>query len=179
MLNIIGSCITYDVDLNKVSQDIRQAIYLELDVTKLDKSIITLSKNKIDDLHIPASAIDYSSEEFFEEDLDAMLLSLVGNYNYYFVFNENAEYNGLKGFTILNNRIDLCKPNTNDLYLDSVIKQNKAIKCIETTFYNSTGVETIIIGLTNLEYENIKNADYFTAKEFVESFFNHIKREAQ
>lgn len=170
MLGIIGSCTTYNVNLSKLSDEIKEHIYLEYD--NRDIEMATLSVNQIKKFNIPSSAIDYNSEEIFEDDLDAMVLNLVGNYNHYLLINERLTHNGLNGHTFISNRVELLDM-FKEIYIQSEVVPNKAIIGKVDFYEDYINQPIIIIGLSDLEYDNIKEMDYFAIKEFSDTI---IKR---
>lgn len=163
MLGIIGSCTTYNINLSKLSDEIKELIYLEYD--NRDIEMATLSVNQIRKFNIPSNAIDYNSEEKSEEDLDAMMLNLVGNYNHYLLINERLTHNGFNGHTFISNRVDILDM-FQELYIQSELIPNKVILG-KVDFYEDYFNQPItIIGLSDKEYNNIKEMDYFAIKEF-------------
>ena len=177
-LNILDSVTYYDVNLNKVDDEIKKkieedfgAIDTELpDSEKIEPDWLNMTAHDIDRYGIDSSAVDWDSGEFIEEELEWLLESYLNSHPHYLVFASGCRWNGASGYTFCENITDTVKRN----YEISLVLEEQgesSIKCIESSHDVPTGSTTIIVGLTEEEYERLEDAEFSEVEKFAMSKF--------
>lgn len=135
---------------------------------KLDKQDIW----SLDELEDCTEYGVYAVQEFLDECIKC--------YNHYLVFAYNCRYNGASGYSIKEDLIE-CVYRDYDvsMYLKAISRGNKSITLREYSHDVPMGANTIIIGLTDKEYEKLDKADYEGDFEKIRKFADkHIKEVA-
>lgn len=172
MENLFDLCTTYSVNIIQFSEELREKLENYYGPIDADCPYITLCATEINELEIPEEYIDYDSMEFDEDSFEEILENKIGKYPYYLVFANSCTYNGMDGYKICNNIISTCsRPYEISLYLEKEIN-GKAIVCKESSHDVPMGSTTIIVGLTNEEYEKLEDANFSEIEEFANKYID-------
>lgn len=173
-LNILDSVTYYDVNLNKVDDEIKQKLaddVGDLDIKDSDEpDWLNMTLHDIDRYGINSDAVDWESGEFMEDELEWLLESYLNSHPHYLVFASGCRWNGASGYTFCEKITDTVKrPYEISLVLEE--QGESCIKCIESSHDVPTGSTTIIVGLTEEEYERLEDADFSEVEKFAMSKF--------
>ena len=167
--NILQECTYYQVNLLKVSDELRNKIMEE---AGLDSDCVTYmeSEDNIDYYGIPSDAIDYDSQEFDEDQLESILEDLVGKFPHYLVFAGGCKWNGSSGYKFCDHIVDTVY---RDYDIEIVAKEQgkNALLCSESSHDVPMGAPTYIVGLTEKEYDKLSEASFDEIEAFVQSRF--------
>ena len=172
-LNILDSVTYYDVNLNKVDDEIKKKMeedFGTLDTELPDSDWLNMTLHDIDRYGIDSSAVNWDSGEFMEDELEWLLESYLNSHPHYLVFASGCRWNGASGYTFCENITDTVKRR----YEISLVLEEQgesSIKCIESSHDVPTGSTTIIVGLTEEEYERLEDADFSEVEKFAMSKF--------
>jgi len=162
---ILDACTLYDVNLLKVSKEIRNEVSTEFDLDA-DHLLLNMSLVDINNYKIPEEAIDYDSGDFDECMLESLLDEIVGKYPHYLVIALGCKWNGASGHKFCNNVIETVARDY-DISLSVEKEGNGAIKCLESSHDVPTGSTTYIVGLEEDEYEDL-DVDDIELEELVD-----------
>lgn len=123
----------------------------------------TVSKNNLEDY------IEYESAEFDDLECTDLLESWIGNHSHYLVFANGCRYNGASGYTVCNKILDVLRRPYEATFIYKNHIEGRALICSESSHDVPMGSTTVIIGLTDEEYDKIEyDFDFNEVKEFVE-----------
>ena len=177
-LNILDSVTYYNVNLNKVDDEIKKKMEEDFgaldtkspDSKRIEPDWLNMTLHDIDRYGIDSNAVDWDSGEFIEEELEWLLESYLNSHPHYLVFASGCRWNGASGYTFCENITDTVKRR----YEISLVLEEQgesSIKCIESSHDVPTGSTTIIVGLTEEEYERLEDADFSEVEKFAMSKF--------
>ena len=157
---------TKDIDLQQVGtyysvpiKDIFEEKRKEFDFENLDDYIL-LNKYSIDSGEYVENYNNINYEYTDELEIDYYFHQLMNykKYNHYLVVLFNSRWNGASGYKIFNNYMDcFCRDYDNTMYVKGSSKMGKYLKLREYHHDNPMGHDSIIIGLTDREYEKLDN----------------------
>ena len=150
---ILEACTLYNVNLLKVSEEIRNEVSTEFNLDA-DHLLLNMSLVDINNYKIPEEAIDYDSGDFDECMLESLLDEIVGKYPHYLVIALGCKWNGAIGYKFCNNVIETVT-RYYDISLSVEKEGNGAILCLESSHDVPTGSTTYIVGLEEDEYEDL------------------------
>ena len=157
---------TKDIDLQQVGtyysvpiKDIFEEKRKEFDFENLDDYIL-LNKYSIDSGEYVENYNNINYEYTDELEIDYYFHQLMNykKYNHYLVVLFNSRWNGASGYKIFNNYMYcFCRDYDNTMYVKGSSKMGKYLKLREYHHDNPMGHDSIIIGLTDREYEKLDN----------------------
>lgn len=163
-IDILGECTTYEVDLLKVPDFMRETIMKNLGID-CDNLIPRLSAETIALYHIPQEAVCQESKELDEDDLELKLYDYLNRMSYFLVCASVSIWNGLPGYYFCTNILKTVeRPIDTKIYITEAT--DGAIKCREIPYNVSSGVDTYIIGLTESDYNRLLCEDYDVIEQF-------------
>lgn len=170
-MNILESCTHYAIDLLKLFEiDPKKAKEIMSDYgLDADTHYFDALGTDLDDF--PTEVIDYNSAEFDNDELEELLISYLGNHPHYLVFASGCRWNGASGYKFCENIIDTVARNydvTLDLqeYID-----DRAIKCREASHDVPMGSTTIIVGISEEEYDDLSEKEFKDVEDFAMNIF--------
>jgi hypothetical protein len=168
-LNILDSVNYYTVNIDKIDEETKKKMEEEYGSLE-NETFLSICMCDIDKFNIDYNAVNWDSGEFMEEELEWLLESYLNEHPYYLVFASGCRWNGASGYKICTNINDT-------VYRDYEVtltleEQGKdCIKCRESSHDVPMGSTTIIIGLTNEEYEKLEDASFEEVEKFAMSKF--------
>ena len=172
-LNILDSVTYYDVDLNKVDEETKKK--MEEDMGSLDSAIpeserigpdwMNMTAHDIDRYGIDYDAINWKSGEFMEDELEWLLESYLNSHPHYLVFAAGCRWNGASGYRFCEDIKETVYRNY-EVTLTLEEQCESCIKCRESSHDVPMGSTTIIVGITEKEYEQLKYADFDEIEKF-------------
>lgn len=175
--NFMNHCTFYTIDLNKIP-DSKFVNLLKEDYGLDDnQNYIALDGLSIEDYRLKqgfdcfGDSIDYDDIEFDDEQLEETLKSYLGDYNYYLVFAQGCRWNGESGYKICTNINEVVYRDYDvTLEVESELSGRDGIVCREYSHDRPTGSDTVIMGITAEEYDQLEEMDFREIEEFVNSF---------
>lgn len=103
------------------------------------------------------------------------LESCIKPYEHYLVFAFECTWNGASGYTFKDNLFD-CVVRSYDCeqFIWAISKNNKAMLLKEFHHDKPYGHSTVIIGLTDKEYEKLVNKDFSEIEKFAQEYHNSL-----
>ncbi len=173
-MNIFDEVTMVEVDISKCTPEEKEKLIKEGfgDPEYFNNDVI-LSLQEIEDLGLEAYA-NYESSWIDGDELRLALTNSLGNEcPYYLVFASGCTWDGKSGYTFCDDIVDTVARNYEiSLYIDDPKPQNNIIKCTEASHDVPTGSTTYILGLTNEEYNLLKEYNFKQIEEYVEDRFN-------
>jgi len=165
-MNILDSCIFYEVDQTKLnSEQLRNFVG-----DSLDEGSLILSLEEIKNADIPEEAIDWESGGFDREELNYILTDKIGRLPHYLVIACGCRWNGASGYMFTDEITKTCE-RSYDISLDLLEEGRNAIKCRESSHDVPMGGTTYIIGLTEEEFELLEDKELDKLIEITEARF--------
>lgn len=169
-LNILDSVTYYSVNLEKVDSEIKKK--MDEEYGSLDgETFLSISMHDIDKFNIDYDAVNWDSSEFMDDELEWLLESYLNNHPYYLVFASGCRWNGASGYKICSDIKDTVYRGY-DVTLILEEQGKNCIKCRESSHDVPMGSTTIIIGLSNEEYEKLEDAEFDEIEQFAMSKFS-------
>lgn len=111
--------------------------------------------------------LDDVTEEYGAYAVSDFLESCIKPYNHYLVFAFECKWNGASGYSFKDNLFD-CVVRSYDCgqYVWAISERNKAMLLEEFHHDKPDGHMTVIIGLTDKEYETLINKDFSGIEKF-------------
>lgn len=169
-LNILDSVTYYKVDLEKIDAETRKRIEEDYGSLEEDNSYITITAHDIDRFNINSEAVDWHTGEFMEDELEWLLESYLNSHPHYLVFASGCRWNGSSGYMFCEDIKNTVYRNY-DITLTIEEQGESCIKCRESSHDVPMGSTTIIVGLTEDEYERLEDAEFDEIEDFVMSKF--------
>ena len=170
-LNILDSVTYYTVDLSKVDEETKKR--MEEDFGSLDEEdnpYLSITMHDIDRYDIDSTAVNWDSYEFMEDELEWLLESYLNSHPHYLVFASGCRWNGASGYTFCEDIKDtVFRPYDVTLTLEE--QGESCIRCRESSHDVPMGSTTIIVGLTEDEYERLEDAEFDEIENFAMSKF--------
>ena len=170
-MNILESCTHYTIDLLKLFEiDSKKAEEILSDYgLDADTHYFDVLGTDLDDF--PTEVIDYSSAEFDNYELEDLLNSYLGNHPHYLVFASGCRWNGASGYKFCENITDTVARNY-DVTLDlQESVSDRAIKCRESSHDVPMGSTTIIVGISEDEYDDLSEKEFKDVEDFAMNIF--------
>ena len=163
----------YDVNLEDLSDELKQKLHDDgLDFDDEDE-IIVVSGGEINYYEIPYDAINYSSGELDTYALETDLECYLGRtYPHYLVFASGCRWNGASGYKFCENLLDIVsRPYDICFYIDLSDTEEGKFKARESSHDVPMGSTTYVIGLSEKEYEELRESNFEAVEAFVKSKF--------
>lgn len=177
--DIFESVTYYNVNLNKVNEETKKK--MEEDMSALDSALsnseriepdwMSISAYDIDRYGIDSDAVNWESGEFMEEELEWLLESYLNSHPHYLVFAAGCRWNGASGYKFCEDIKETVYRNY-DVTLTLEEQGESCIKCREYSHDVPMGNITIIVGITEKEYERLEDANFEEIENFAKSKFN-------
>lgn len=114
--------------------------------------------------------------DFYGEDLEIRLHQFIRPSNHYLVFAYGVRWNGASGYKFANSLVNaIYRSYESSIYPVSASRNGKTLVCKEYSHDVPMGSRTVIIALTDTEYERLKNSDFNAIQRFTEDCVNRIK----
>ena len=166
-MDIIESCTYYSFKGNLSSEDIKalQDAGFE-DEYNIDGII---DGQSVIDWNLE-NCVNLESRSFSDIDCIALLQSWIGYHAHYLVFAQGCRWNGASGYTIVPRILDtLHRPYDATFHYKNHI-EGRALICMESSHDVPTGSTTVIVGLTDKEFEKFEDAEFSEVEAFAEQF---------
>ena len=116
------------------------------------------------------NCVNLESRSFSDIDCIALLQSWIGYHAHYLVFAQGCRWNGASGYTIVPRILDtLHRPYDATFHYKNHI-EGRALICMESSHDVPTGSTTVIVGLTDKEFEKFEDAEFSEVEAFAEQF---------
>lgn len=168
MYNLLDECSLYKVNLQNISNELRVKLSenYSLDGTE---SIGFIYLSDIKKLNIPENETEFYM--FDEYMLENILINALDDFPHYLVFASRCKWNGESGYEFCDNIVDTCYRDDYDVNIAVQAEvANKALVCLESSHDRPTGSHTIIVGLTEDEYEKLSEANFNEIEQYVNQF---------
>lgn len=177
-LNILDSVTHYAVDMNKVDEETKKkmeedygALDTELsDSERIEPDWMDMTAHDIDRYGIDSDAVNWESGEFMEDELEWLLESYLNSHPHYLVFAAGCRWNGASGYKFCED-IKETVYRSYDVTLTLEEQGESCIKCRESSHDVPMGSTTIIVGISEEEYEQLEDADFDEIEKFALSKF--------
>lgn len=116
--------------------------------------------------------IIWESADFDDLECQDLLESWVGRHHHYLVFASGCRWNGASGYTICDNVLDTIRRNYDVTICYRKHSEGRALICDESSHDVPTGSTTVIVGLTDDEYEKLEDAEFSEVEAFAEQFID-------
>ena len=167
--NIIDTCTYFKVDISKATMELRDFLDKEIGLDP-DTMEIVLDKNSIDAYNIPLEFINWESEDLDEDELEELLYDMIGKFPHYLVFAQHCTWNGASGYMFCED-IKKTVYRTYDASIYYEEEKPGCLKCTESSHDVPGGQPTYIIGLSEKEYNKLKNSTFEDVEKFALSKF--------
>lgn len=170
-LNILDSVTYYTVDLEKIDDETKKR--MEEDFGSLDEEnspYLSITMHDIDRYDIDSNAVNWDTGKFMEDELEWLLESYLNSHPHYLVFASGCRWNGVSGYTFCEDIKDTVYRNY-DITLTLEEQGESCIRCRESSHDVPMGSTTIIVGLTEDEYERLEDAEFEEIENFAMSKF--------
>ena len=177
--------LTKDIDLQEVGvyysvpiKDIFEEKRAEFDYEDLEKDTILLDRSSIDSGEYVENYNNIIYEYTDEVEIDYFFHQLMNykKYNHYLVVLFNSRWNGASAYKIFNNYMDcFYRDYDNTMYVKGSSRGGKYLKLREYHHDNPMGHDSIIIGLTDREYEKIDNMNIDQIIDFAKKSLLKVK----
>lgn len=148
-VNLIGENTWFKVDITKMSEELREKIIKEANLDS-DCIIYDESLDNIEYYGIPKEAVNWSTRDFRDDELELTLKELIGEFPHYMTFYKGSDHPTVSFYNDVLKTVDI-----DDHYHEVTInKQGKnAILGVDSSMHSSTPI--YIVGLTREEYEKL------------------------
>lgn len=168
-MNIIEACTYYDFKGTLTPEDIKVIRdagfdYEEGEYQNIDGQ--SISDWKLEDYVV------WESADFDDLECQDLLESWVGRHHHYLVFASGCRWNGASGYTICDNVLDTIRRNYDVTICYRKHIEGRALICDESSHDVPMGSTTIIVGLTDDEYEKLEDAEFSEVEAFAEQFID-------
>lgn len=119
--------------------------------------------------------IDDITEEYGAYAVSDFLENCLKTYEHYLVFAFNCTWNGGSGYAFKDNLFD-CVVRNYDVsqFVRAISKHNKSMLLREFHHDVAYGHNSVIIGLTDKEYETLENADFSEIENFAKKYLDTL-----
>lgn len=135
-------------------------------------STISYTDSQDDKYVADYTQLDYNSYEWFEDEWQEFVGSLMNNkYNHYIVMLKSSKWNGASGLATFDNYYK-CFMRDYDcsMYYSNSSAKGKVLELTEYSHDIPTGHNTVIVGLTDTEYERLDNMGLEEQFKFARKF---------
>ena len=166
MADIFMKCTMYRIDTDKLDSEQRKMLFD--DIGLVEGEPLWLDGTSIDAYEIPSDAVVWESGEFDELALeDELGLWLNGQYPHYLVFANACRWNGASGYKFCDNIVDTVYRDY-DVSIDIQKEIKNGFVARESSHDVPMGSQTVVLGLTEDEYEQLVDAEFDEIERFVQ-----------
>lgn len=168
-MNIIEACTYYDFKGTLTPEDIKVIRDAGFDYEEGEYQ--NIDGQSISDWNLEDYII-WESADFDDLECQDLLESWVGKHHHYLVFASGCRWNGASGYTICDNVLDTIRRNYDVTICYRKHIEGRALICDESSHDVPTGSTTVIVGLTDDEYEKLEDAEFSEVEAFAEQFID-------
>ena len=156
----------YTVDITKLSEESRNKV---MDAYGCDEErYIWMSGDEINDMNVDFDAVDWSDPisilPEFKEDI-------IKDADHYLCFARGCRWNGASGYKLAKSFEDaLSRDYDISLTISRISKGKKALSLVESSHDVPTGSTTVIVALTEKEYNRLQNASFDSVEKFANQY---------
>ena len=168
-MNIIEACTYYDFKGTLTPEDIKVIRDAGFDYEEGEYQ--NIDGQSISDWNLEDYII-WESADFDDLECQDLLESWVGRHHHYLVFASGCRWNGASGYTFCDNVLDTIRRNYDVTICYRKHIEGRALICDESSHDVPTGSTTVIVGLTDDEYEKLEDAEFSEVEAFAEQFID-------
>ena len=129
--------------------------------------MLMMTGQDIEDLDVPYDAVDWS----WGEEIEGFDEEIIKPANHYLVFAQGVRWNGASGYTFAKTFGDaLYRDYDHTMYIKNISKHKKAILFREHSHDVPMGNPTVVIALTDREYDSLKDREFSRVEEFAQQY---------
>ena len=136
-----------------------------------DDAYIVLDESSIEDMDIPYEAVDWTDPEWNDDSISGIMKDSAK----YLVFAYGCRWNGASGYKFADTfRSALARDYDVSLVAKAVSKGGKALYLSESSHDVPMGAPTVIVALTNREYDSLCQKDFDGVKAFADTYYTRL-----
>lgn len=159
-----------NTDISDLSDEAKEALFSDFGVDEdiLEESVIALSAADVEKYGLVPHFL--TDTEWNDDAFNDVMDKYIKESDHYLVFASGCRWNGASGYRIANSKAEIVSRGY-DAIITPVAgsRHRKVLVCRESSHDVPTGARTIVVALSQAEYEKLQYADFADVKAYAET----------